>query len=62
VTTALVQFFFTDLDPGSKIIIFESILTTFIASIIFKGGYGGSINWLKLKIEPPKANLVCPKW
>ncbi len=32
---------FTDLDQGSEMIIFESILTTLIANVIFKGGWVG---------------------
>jgi hypothetical protein len=36
------------LDHGSKIIIFESILTTFMASFL----KGSSKNWLEVKIEP----------
>jgi hypothetical protein len=40
-------------------IIFESILTAFIARIIFTGGWGSSKNWLELKIESPQANLAC---
>jgi hypothetical protein len=44
---------FTDLDKGRKMIIFESILTSFIESVIFRGPWGSTKNWLKLKIEPP---------
>jgi hypothetical protein len=40
-------------------IIFESILTTFIASEIFRGPCGSKENWLELKIEPIWANLAC---
>jgi hypothetical protein len=38
---------------GSKMIIFESNLTTFITGVIFKGGWRNSKNWLELKIKPP---------
>jgi hypothetical protein len=44
---------FTDLDQGSKMIIFESILATFIASVVFSSPKGSSKNWLELKIKPP---------
>jgi hypothetical protein len=40
-------------------IIFDSILTTFKLSIIFRGNWGSSDNWLEPKIEPPQANLAC---
>jgi len=40
-------------------IIFESILTTFISSIIFRGTWGSSVNRLEPKIEPPQADLAC---
>ncbi len=33
-----------------------------IAVIVFLREWGSSINWLKLKIEPPKANLTCINW
>ncbi len=36
--------------------IFESILTTFIVSVVFSGCWGSSKNWLMLKIE---TNLAC---
>ncbi len=39
---------FTDLDQGSEMIIFESILTIFIAS---DNHCGSRENWLKLKIK-----------
>ncbi len=45
---------FTELDQGSKMIIFESILSTFIAMVLFS-----SKNWLKLKIKLPLVNLAC---
>ncbi len=48
---------FTNLDQGSKII-FESILTTLMASIVFRGNCGSSKNQLELKIEP----LSICKW
>jgi hypothetical protein len=34
-------------------IILEPILTTFIASIGFRSGWGSGKNWLELKIKPP---------
>jgi hypothetical protein len=43
----------TYLDQGSKMVIFESILTSFIESVIFRAPWGSTKNWLKLKIEPP---------
>jgi hypothetical protein len=43
---------------GSKMIIFESILTTFEVSFIFWTSWGSIENWLELKIEPPLANLA----
>jgi hypothetical protein len=39
-------------------IIFESTLTTFVASFIFWGSWGSIKNWLELKIEPRLANLA----
>ncbi len=36
-------------------VIFESILTTFIAIIIFKGLWKVAKNWLKLNIKTPEA-------
>ncbi len=30
------------------------------SSIVFKGSWDSSVNWLELKIEPPLANLACP--
>ncbi len=59
------QVCFSNLDQGSKIIIFESIwinCDTFIASIIYRGCWGSSKNWLELKIEPLLANLACLNW
>jgi len=41
-------------------IIFESIFTTFKSSVIFRGSWGISVNWLKPKTETPQANLACP--
>jgi hypothetical protein len=38
--------------------IVKSMLTTFIVSIIFRGGWCISETWVKLKIEPPLANLA----
>jgi len=43
----------TDLDSWSEMIIFESILTTFKLSIVFRGSWGRSVNWLESKMEPP---------
>ncbi len=43
---------FIDLDWCTKTIISESILTTFIASVIFRGFWGSSKNLLELKTEP----------
>ncbi len=39
-------------------IIFESTLTTFEASLLFWGSWGSIKNWLELKIEPPLADLA----
>ncbi len=41
-------------------IIFESILTTFQSSIVYRGSYGSSFNWPKPKIKQPYANLDFP--
>jgi len=41
-------------------IIFELILTTFKLSMVFRGIWVSSENWLELKIEPPSANLAFP--
>jgi len=41
-------------------IIFESILTTFEASVIFRGSWGSIKNWLEPKTKPPFAILACP--
>jgi hypothetical protein len=43
---------FAYLDQVCEIIIFESILTTLIASIVFRGGWGSSKKWLELEIKP----------
>jgi hypothetical protein len=50
---------FADLDQGCEMIILESILTTFIASVIFRGHWGSSKNLLDLKINPHLANTAC---
>jgi len=42
------------------VIICESFLTTFKSSVVYRGSWGRTVNWLKTKIEPPQANLVCP--
>ncbi len=39
-------------------IIFESILTTFVERVVFRDHLGSAKNWLELKIEPPLANLA----
>jgi hypothetical protein len=49
---------FTDLDQ-SKMIIFEYVMTIFKASIIFRGSWGTSKNWLEHKVKPLKTNLAC---
>ncbi len=49
-----------DLDWIRKKIIFESILTTFKLSLIFRGSWDCSINWLEPKTKPPKAKLAFP--
>ena len=36
-----------------EMFIFESILTTFEASVIFSGSQGSSGNWLEPKTKPP---------
>jgi len=41
-------------------IIFETFLTTFKLSIVFRDSWGSSVNWLEPKIELPSANLACP--
>jgi hypothetical protein len=40
-------------------IIFKSLMTTFVASIVLRGGRDSNKNWLELKIKPPYANLSC---
>ncbi len=52
-TTSTPTVWFTDSYQGTEMIIFESILTTFISMIVFKDLWGSSKNWLELKIEPP---------
>jgi hypothetical protein len=42
--------------------IFESILATFEASLIFRDIWDSSKNWLEFKIEPPWENIACPIW
>ncbi len=39
---------FADLDQGSKMIILESIFTTFIASIVYGSRWGSTEHWLEL--------------
>ncbi len=50
---------FISLDWGIEMIIFQSILTTFTASVIFRGRWKSSKNWIELKIVPLSANLAC---
>ena len=45
--------FVMDLDLWRKMIIFESILTTFEASFVFSGSWGSIENWLEPKTWPP---------
>jgi len=42
-----------DLDKQSKMIIFESNLTTFKLSVIFRSSWAVVKNWLELKTKPP---------
>ncbi len=44
---------------GSKLIIFKSILTTFIVRVVLRGHSGNGENWHVLKIEPPQASTAC---
>jgi len=44
------------------LLIFESILTTFKLSIIFRGSWGSINNWLEPKIKPLSGNFACPNW
>jgi hypothetical protein len=41
-------------------IIFESILITFKLSVVLRGTWDSSVNWLEPKIEPASANLAGP--
>jgi hypothetical protein len=43
---------------GIEMIIFESTLTTFEASFIFRGSWGSIKNWLEHKIQPPLADTA----
>jgi hypothetical protein len=43
---------FIDFYQDSEMIIFKSILSTFVVDCNFKGRWGSSKNWLELKIEP----------
>jgi hypothetical protein len=56
------QLFETSLNLLSVSQIFESFLTIFITRIKVCGSFGYSKYWLKLKIEPPWANLACLNW
>jgi len=49
-----------DLDQQSELVIFESFLTTFKPSIVFRGSWGSVENWLKPKTEPQSGNLAFP--
>jgi len=40
--------------------LFETILINFKLSIVFRGSWGNSVNWLEPKAETPYANLTCP--
>ncbi len=53
---------FTGKDLGRMVIIFESILTNFIVSVVSRGHRVSKENWLELKIEPPSAYLACLNW
>ncbi len=44
----------------SKLLIFESILTSFKPSIVFEGSWGSTENWPEPKTEPQLGNLACP--
>ncbi len=44
----------------SKIIIFESVFTTFKLNILFRGSWGSSVDWLEPKNDPTIGNLACP--
>jgi hypothetical protein len=46
--------FYTDLDQGSKVIIFETILTTFMAIIVFVGHWEVAKIGLSLKSNHDK--------
>jgi len=41
-------------------IIFESIVTTFELSSVFRGSWGNIENWLESKNKPPSGNIACP--
>jgi hypothetical protein len=43
-----------DLDQGSKMIIFESILPLLKRAPVYKEAGGSGKKWLQLKIEPPR--------
>ncbi len=45
---------FTNLDQGSEMIILKSILTTFIASIVFRSCWGSRKNYSSLKSSHQK--------
>ncbi len=53
---------FTDLDRGSKNIIFESILYRFYSKCLFRDCWSSSKNRLQLEIKPLLANLACLNW
>jgi len=50
----------TDFDQRIEMIIYDSILTTFKSSIVFRCSSDSSDNWLESKIEPPSGNLAWP--
>jgi hypothetical protein len=58
------NFIITDLDQDSKMIIFESILTTLTESVDLEAvcWWSSVENWLKLKIDSPLANKACLNW
>jgi hypothetical protein len=64
-TSRSVDLFATDcamphLDKQSELFIFESFLTTFKLSIVFRGSWGSIENRLEPKTEPPSGNLAGP--
>ncbi len=39
-------------------VMLQSFFTIFVSSIIYSGSWISSLNWFKLKIDPPQANLA----